>query len=149
MNPSHPVHPGSRLGHDTLEARFALRVAARLTAQAEGLPHDVTERLRFARERALKRARTAAQPTPAGAPAQVGNGQIALGGGDASGWWSRLASLAPAAALVAGLLLMQSLRSDERERVTADIDAALLADTLPPSAYADPGFAEFLRAPVR
>ncbi len=148
---SNPNSPNSidRLGRDTLEARYALRVAARLTAQSEQLPPDVSERLRFARERALERARsTAATGAMAPQPSRVGPGLLALGG-DGSGWWWRLAAIAPAAALVAGLMLMQTLRDDERNRVTADIDAALLADTLPPSAYADPGFAEFLRAPGR
>jgi hypothetical protein len=28
----------------------------------------------------------------------------------------------------------------------ADLDGSLLADTLPPAAYADPGFAEFVRS---
>ena len=29
----------------------------------------------------------------------------------------------------------------------AEVDAALLADDLPPEAYTDPGFGEFLKAP--
>lgn len=148
MNDNTPAPAGGRLGRDTLEARFALRVAARLTSGSEQLPQDIGERLRFARERALERARLAGQPAAAGAPLQVGPSLLAAGG-ESRGWWWRFASLAPAAALVAGLLLMQTLRDDERERLTAELDTALLADTLPPSAYADPGFAEFLRVPGR
>ena len=36
--------------------RFGQRIAAGLTAHNAALPHDVTERLRFAREQALARA---------------------------------------------------------------------------------------------
>ena len=38
---------------------------------------------------------------------------------------------------------------DRRRQVVAaaEIDAALLTDDLPPDAYSDPGFAEFLRSP--
>jgi hypothetical protein len=132
-----------RLGREAQEARYALRVAARLSERAEALPHELGERLRVARERALERARHAGPALP------VGGGTLALGGGDGPGWGWRLAALAPGVALVAGLLLIQALRDDEQSRVAAEIDAALLADDLPPNAYADPGFAEFLRVPGR
>lgn len=133
-----------RLGREAQEARYALRVAARLSEHAETLPHDLGERLRVARERALvvaRQAATTAQP--------VGGGALALGSGDGTGWGWRLAALVPGVALVAGLLLIQALRDDEQTRIAAEIDAALLSDDLPPNAYADPGFAEFLRVPGR
>ena len=44
-----------QLHTDTLQNRFGLRVAARLSAGTEGLPHDVGERLRVAREQAVAR----------------------------------------------------------------------------------------------
>lgn len=123
-----------------LEARYGLRVAARLSEQADALPHDLSERLRFARERALERARAART-----VPAAVGNGGGTLSLGRSGGWWWRLAALAPVVALAAGLVLIQHQDEAEQARLVADIDAALLADDLPPAAYADAGFAEFLR----
>ena len=46
---------------EALQARFALRVAARLNEGSQGLPHDITERLRIAREQAIEAARVAQQ----------------------------------------------------------------------------------------
>ena len=42
---------------DTLQSRYALRVAARLHERAEAVEPDIGERLRVAREQALQRAR--------------------------------------------------------------------------------------------
>ena len=130
---SPPVAAG-RPDRQALEARYALRVAATLSAQAEALPHDLSERLRFAREQAIARARRA--PLRQGRPA-AGSGE--------PHWWWRLASLVPVVALAAGLVLIQREHEDEQVQAVADLDAALLADDLPPAAYADAGFAEFLR----
>ena len=44
----------SQLHSESLHNRFGLRVGARLSAGAEELPHDVSERLRAARERAAE-----------------------------------------------------------------------------------------------
>jgi hypothetical protein len=131
---------------DALQARFALRVAARLTERSEGIEADVGERLRFARERALEQARasraaTASQPVGATAAGALLLGRFG------SGWWMKLASVLPALALVAGLLLIQQSQTDEQVSAAAEIDAALLADDLPPNAYSDAGFAEFLKTP--
>ncbi|WP_421883624.1 DUF3619 family protein [Methylibium sp.] len=144
MNKPNVVTGSARLDHQSLEDRFALRVAAALSTHADGLPGDVTERLRFAREQALVRARqTAARTAPT--PTRVGGGVLAWGGEPGWGW--RLATLAPLIALVAGLVLIQIQHDDDQISAAAEVDAALLADDLPPAAYTDAGFAEFLRLP--
>jgi|RhisoiCoNPM_1038542.scaffolds.fasta_scaffold00065_2 hypothetical protein len=125
----------------TLEARYALRVAARLSERSDELPHDIGERLRFAREQALARARVARE---AASSAARSGGAAVLGGG----WWPRLAAALPVLALAAALVLVQTDQQDEQLRAAVETDAALLADDLPPSAYTDPGFAEFLKAPA-
>lgn len=125
-----------------IEGRYALRVAAALSARAEALPHDVTERLRFAREKALESARQTGRQAAAQV-VRTGGGTLAVGGEPGWGW--RLASLAPVVALVAGLVLIQMQHDDDQVRAAAEVDAALLADDLPPSAYTDAGFAEYLR----
>lgn len=56
---SHPPTPLTTAQRDALEARFALRMSARLDEGAHALPHDITERLRVAREQAIKSARQA------------------------------------------------------------------------------------------
>jgi hypothetical protein len=47
--------------------------------------------------------------------------------------------------LAAGVLLLADVRQRDRTSVAAEIDAVLLADDLPPAAYADPGFVAFLK----
>jgi hypothetical protein len=59
-----------------------------------------------------------------------------------------LASLLPLIALVAGLAIIQNIMDDDRANELAEVDAALLTDDLPPSAYADPGFLQFLKNPM-
>jgi len=140
----HPANP------DTLQARFALRVVARLDEQAAQIAPDLAERLRFAREQALEKARavrTANAQTATG-PISVGASTLALGGpGDSSSLWVKIGSVLPLVALVGGLMMIQHWHTLAQIDAAAEIDAALLSDNLPPSAYSDPGFAEFLNAP--
>jgi hypothetical protein len=48
--------------------------------------------------------------------------------------------------LAAGLILIHTVQNDWRATEVAEVDAALLTDDLPPSAYADPGFVQFLKS---
>lgn len=137
---------------EALEARLALRMTARLTEQAAELPQDVSERLRFAREQALQRAQAARAKSTAVAAARAsidnGSGTLSLGepqGG--SGWWVQIAALVPLLALFAGLFLIQQLHNQNQIAAAAEMDASILADDLPPAAYSDPGFVEFLKTP--
>ena len=136
-------------GLEALQARYALRVAARLTDASRELPHDITERLRSAREQALARAREVRRTETAGAVEAVGgaSGTVVLGRGHRSDWWFKLASVAPILALVAGFVVIDRLHTKSQIKAAAEIDAALLADDVPPAAYSDPGFVEFLKAP--
>jgi Protein of unknown function (DUF3619) len=139
LNKNHSV-----AGNDALESRFALRVAARLSEHARQIGPDVNERLRISREQALERARQAraAQAAPSRS-AVTAAGAAILGGG----WWIKLGSALPLIALLAGLVLIQQSHLDEQITAAAEIDAALLADDVPPNAYSDPGFVEFLKTP--
>lgn len=133
---------------EALEARLALRMTAHLTEAAADLAPDVTERLRFAREQALQRARAVRSAQAAVVVVGGGGPSAALAGGEGGyGWWLQLAALVPLVALVGGLVLIQQMHNDDQIAAAAEIDASLLADDLPPSAYSDPGFVEFLKAP--
>jgi len=135
-----------RVDHDALQARFALRVASRLSEQSEKLPHDLSERLRVAREQAVARARQLRLTQPATATAfQVSQGSVALG--QPPSGWLRLASVLPLMLLVLGLVMIQHLHDQAEIHAAAEVDAALLADDLPPEAYGDPGFVIFLKQP--
>lgn len=130
---------------DQLQARAAARVVAALNARSAELPHDIVERLRAGRERAAARARQR-RLASADAPLLVGRGGAASLAGPA-GWWWKAASALPLLVLVLGLLMIERLNLDEQVHAAAEIDALLLADDLPPQAYADPGFGEFLKLP--
>lgn len=141
-------HPELAKHQQALQARLGVTLAGALTEHAEQLPHDISERLRFARSQAMGRARQAQQlPASAATAAAVfAGGSAALGRGG-SPWWQRAAAVLPLALLVSGLVAIDLLSQREQVLAAADIDAELLADKLPPAAYADPGFAEFLRSP--
>lgn len=128
---------------------FGLRIAAQLNSAALDLPHDISERLRAARTRAVA-ARLMPQnrlQTSKSVTNQNGVGLLSFGD-EGLNIWSRLASLLPLIALIAGLAIIQNIMDDDRANELAEVDAALLIDDLPPAAYADPGFLQFLKMPA-
>ncbi len=129
---------------DALESRIAYRIAARLSQRADTLDGDVAERLRFAREQALERAKAARAAQSRPVVAVTASGAAVLGRG---GWWLKLGSALPILALAAGLFLIQHLHTQAQIEAAAQIDVELLADDLPPEAYNDAGFVEFLKNP--
>ncbi len=128
--------------------RFGRQVAARLTLGTAELPYEVTERLRAARARAMSsRKLVTAQTAPAAGSTQ--GGTVTLGYRDEGvSWWNRIASALPLVVLAAGLVAIHVVQNDRRASEVAEVDAALLTDDLPPSAYADPGFTQFLKSGV-
>lgn len=130
---------------EILQDRFGLRVAARLSEGVADLPHDISERLRASRVRALAhrkivRTQSAATVVASGAGAALTFGDEGLS------WWSRIASALPLVALVAGLIAINVVQNNSRALEVAEVDAALLTDDLPPAAYMDPGFLQFLNS---
>ena len=137
-----------QLHTDTLQNRFGLRVAARLSAGTEGLPHDIGERLRVAREHAVSRRKQPAavlRQRAAMAASRNGNTATLSFGDDGLGFWGRLTSAALVLVMAAGLIAINVIQDDDRTMEVADLDAALLTDDLPPEAYADPGFLQYLK----
>ncbi len=129
---------------DGLEARFGVRVASMLGERAQATAPDISERLRFAREQALTRAQAARRLATAPAPVVVSRGGAAALAGHL-GWWFKLGSAMPLALLVVGLMGIAHVHDRNQIAAVAEVDAALLADDLPPAAYTDPGFAEYLK----
>ncbi len=137
-----------QLHTDNLQNRFGLRVAARLSAGTEGLPHDIGERLRVAREQAVARRKQPAavlRQRAAIAASRNGNTATLSFGDDGLGFWGRLTSAALVLVMAAGLIAINVIQDDDRTMEVADLDAALLTDDLPPEAYADPGFLQYLK----
>ena len=129
---------------DTLQDRFGLKTASYLSASAVALPHDISERLRVARLQAVAQ-RKVVRLEPAVQVVGYG-GSATLGWGGGVSWWARVGSVVPLIALVVGLLSINSIQNDNRAREVAEVDAALLTDELPPAAFADPGFVQFLKS---
>lgn len=131
-----------------LADQFARRISARLTQASAALPYPVCERLRAAREQALaQRKRTAVAPAPASALLLQANGSASAnwGGPGGAGWWNALASAAALLALLIALVLINNVQDERSSHDMAETDAALLTDDLPPAAYADPGFMQYLK----
>lgn len=127
-----------------LEDKFGRSVAARLSAGNNELPHDIGERLRVARAQAMARRKLAPEMRVAHTT-HVSGGAAALGGGG-GWWWTRIGAALPLVALVGGLIAINVVQAENRASELADVDSALLTDDLPPAAYTDPGFAQFLKA---
>ena len=124
---------------------MGLRIASRLSEQTERLPHDLSERLRVAREQAVARARQVRQAEAVAPVAvQAAGASLVLG---STPIWVRMASVLPLMLLVLGMVLIQHVHQQAEIDAAAEVDAALLADELPPEAYGDPGFVAFLKQP--
>lgn len=120
-------------------------LAARLERDAPELSYDISERLRAARMQAI------AVRKPELTVATTSNVHISAGqatltwGGEGGNLWNRLAAFVPLIALVLGLIAIQIIQSDSSVSEIAEVDSALLVDELPPGAYTDPGFVQFLK----
>jgi len=140
MNTTHQqdAHPASD--------RFGRQVAARLSLGTAELPYEITERLRAARVQAMAH-RKLVSAQKATAVVASGGGTATLGFGDEGvSWWNRVASALPILVLAAGLVAIHVVQNDRRASELAEVDAAILTDDLPPAAYTDPGFSQFLKS---
>ena len=130
-------------------ARYGLRVGARLSAGLDSMPHDISERLRVARQQAVarrKQPQVVAKLRPATAVSRNGHTATLSFGDDGMSLWVRLASGALVVAMAVGLVTINIVQDDDRAMELADLDTALLTDDLPPEAYSDPGFLQYLKA---
>lgn len=124
---------------------FGKSIALRLSEGEGSLPHDISERLKVARSQAVaNRKVVSVKVAPSAVSFSGGEAALQFGVND-GGWWNRLASLLPLLALVAGLVSIAVLQDDMQSSELAEVDAELLTDELPPAAFTDPGFAQYLR----
>ena len=128
---------------EAIESRFARSIAARLNEGASQAAPEISERLRFAREKALEAGRLARSRVEGLHVDAQGTASLGFRG---SRWWMRFASALPLVALLAGLVLIQDLQTRAQISVAAEVDTELLGDDLPINAYQDPGFVEYLKA---
>lgn len=149
-----PSHP-----NEMAAEHFARKVTARLSQGTTALPYVVTERLRASRMQALGERKRSGSPLRAlhteSASSIVGayaDGTLAMGRNSSQDntplWVRRLLTGLPLLALAAGLAFI-GVDHDSRTTVDiADVDAALLTSALPPAAYMDAGFQQYLQSTV-
>ncbi len=122
-------------------------LAYQLDIASRDLGHDIGERLRVARQTALS-----SRPMPKKmlrhSLAVQANGTLTAQPDEGLNLWRILVSVLPLLALVTGLMLLQALQQDMAESDIALLDSALLLDELPPDAYTDPGFVQFLKIQI-
>lgn len=130
----------------SLQDRYGLKTASYLSAGAANVSHDISERLRAARFQAVSKRKIAKIQTSGSVVNAGGSAALTWGSDDGLSWWARIGSVVPLIALVVGLLAINSIQSDNRDQEVAEVDVALLTDELPPAAFSDPGFIQFLKA---
>lgn len=128
---------------NTDDINLAYKIRHALNEQLETLPASTTDRLAAARAAALARKK----PEPASAPTVSGWGKLGtLLRGPAI---SRLAIAVPLLALVIGFGGVYQHEQQQQLAELAELDAAVLADELPLTAYLDPGFNAYLESQQR
>lgn len=130
--------------HDPMD-QIGRQFANALTRHSSELSHDVSERLRFARQQALAVRKPEMASRLLGV--QQSNGSLTLAGTPNEGLnlWNILGSALPLVALLVGMVTVSWINRENTVAELAAIDSALLVDELPPAAYTDPGFAQFLK----
>ncbi len=132
--------------HDTPADRFGRRLVAQLEHSNQQLPYNITERLRASRIRAVASRRVPQTQWQTAEELQAQNGTLNLKfPSKIQAAFSSLFSLVPLICLAAGLVLLYDFHNDQSALELAEVDSALLVDDLPPLAYADPGFANFMK----
>lgn len=131
---------------ESITNRQGLKLAAHLNLGATNLPYDISERLRAARERAVAQRKVEVVRHAPLWLAQGGTVTLGGRGGDEGmDLFGRLSAVISMGVLVIGLLCISDLQNDERAQELAAVDVALLTDALPPQAFADSGFIQFLQ----
>ena len=130
---------------EAVQARFGYAVAARLSEAEDRLAPDIERRLAQARAAALARHRQAQEKPAVAWLARSGAALLGGGPGDGSAWRARLGLALALPTLLFGLYALQHFQQERFVHRIADIDTALLLDDLPPQAYTDPGFRNYLR----
>jgi hypothetical protein len=132
----------------TKDLNLAYKLRHALDASANNLPKKTSERLSSARNIALSRKKPESEQTVivprfanAGSP---GNKHSPFHSDTWFAWLGRMGVVIPLAALVFGLMGLYQYEKHQQIIEAATIDAEVLTDDLPLSAYLDHGFDAFL-----
>lgn len=127
----------------TRELNFAYKVRHALNESLEHLPASTTERLALARQRALVRKKQESGLRIFAAPRMIA-GEIGNFFHGPLTWLARMGLAVPLVVLAVALPSIYQFEEQRLIRNTAEMDAEVLADELPPSAYLDHGFHAYL-----
>jgi hypothetical protein len=131
---------------NTDDINLAYKIRHALNDTLDELPASTTDRLAAARARALARKKADAPVQLQHKPAQR-RPSFTLSGWAAvfsTPWIARVATVAPLVAMVAGLVGVYQGQQEQRVAELAELDAAVLSDDLPLTAYTDHGFNAYL-----
>ena len=131
--------------NESYQDRLGRRITSRLAESTNTLPNDISERLKSARMQSLAKRKVVQLQSASSVKLNGGTQTLTMGGDSNGGLWTRLGSLIPLLLLVFGLLAIEFIQEQHRVDELAEVDAELLADDLPPAAYTDPGFVQFLK----
>lgn len=126
---------------NTDDINLAYKIRHALNENLDNLPASTTDRLAAARALALSRKKADA---PAPVRGQEKRPLSGLGSLFSMQWVARAAVVAPLLAMVAGLVGVYQVEREQRIAELADLDAAVLSDDLPLTAYTDHGFNAYL-----
>jgi len=125
------------------ELNFAYKVRNALNESVDNLPASTTEKLASARKLALSHKRK-----DSALKALIPKRVFAIEGAglfsESPSWLSRMGLAIPFIVLVTGLVSIYQHEQERRISDTAEIDAGVLSDELPLSAYLDHGFNAYL-----
>lgn len=126
---------------NTEDLNFAYKVRHALNDKLDQLPVSTTDRLANARKAAMARKKPDA-PVAMARHAFAGN--ISRFFGEPLSLLGKMGVVAPLLLLAAGLVGIYQFEQDQRVAELAELDAAVLSDELPLSAYLDHGFNAYL-----
>jgi hypothetical protein len=128
---------------NTRELNFAYKVRNALNENLDNLPPSTVDKLVAARKLALSRKK---QPSPLRAllakPVLASNSGSVYA--ESPSWLFRMGAAIPFVVLLIGLTSIYQHEKERRIADTAEIDAEVLSDELPLSAYLDHGFNAYL-----
>ncbi|KGF82527.1 hypothetical protein IA69_06905 [Massilia sp. JS1662] len=125
---------------NTDDINLAYKIRHALNENLDNLPASTTDRLAAARAAALARKK-------ADAPVRAQQQQRAsfdLGALFSMQWVARAAVVAPLLLMAAGMVGVYQYEREQRAAELAELDAAVLSDDLPLTAYTDHGFNAYL-----
>jgi hypothetical protein len=130
---------------NTDDINFAYRVRHALNEKLDDLPASTTERLAAARKAALAR-----KKADAPARVRVARTEPAIAGGgngffaNPFAWFNRVSVALPLLLVMGGMVGVYQYEQQQSIVELAEMDAAVLSDELPLSAYLDQGFGAYL-----